>query len=723
MHPEETRRVEVTMQNTGVEAWDSTDFRLQSTTFPEDRWGESTYLLIDGETINPDEMKTFIVYLEAPAVTAPGGETFPCQWQMKKNSVFDELFGEIVEKNIWVDESVDPEWDAIITENTIPDALYPGEPRLITVTVENTGTVNWEGDRFAIRSNPIDLWDTDAYYHLGDTEIVAPGEERTFNAIITAPSPPEHPEGIYDSNWQMLHIHTWTYFGQLYTKPVNVSSSVVPGLLAVPTGNTIPDDIYPEDTQSVTITFRNDGSETWTEDTVRLYAPTGTWGERVYTLNPGETIAQGASKTFNIILEAPGVEDTYDCEWWMQRIWDVGEGPIYVSIGEFVKSVNVTTSATPFLNAIIVDNTIPAQMNVDATQPVTVTVENTGSGTWDGSDTVNWMRLFSRNSPVDLWVTREKRLDASDVILPGEQKVFTFNITAPSVPAFYQCSWQMQKKWPGGQLSLFGGLVDETVQVGDVDCTDHSECAECMKCEDNVCVVQSEGEDLKDECDGLCATGTCDGAGDCGYYPDTTECRGSGGDCDIAETCTGSDKECPADAKSTAVCRDIQGDCDIAESCNGIDNDCPADAFEPDTTECRASAGDCDVAETCTGSSASCPDDEYQPADTPCGDTTVTDCDEADTCDGVGVCLDNLVEDGTACGDFSDTECDNPDTCLSGTCEENYETAGADCGDQGVVCHEDDTCDGAGSCTDNGFTTNGTACGDYSDTECDNPDS
>ena len=111
LHPGEIRRVEITMQNTGVEAWVDTPFRLQSITTPVDRWGRSSYALDSGETINPSETKTFVLYLEAPMT--PG--TYGSQWQMKNNTT-SELFGDILLDNIWVNELVIPEWDASIID-------------------------------------------------------------------------------------------------------------------------------------------------------------------------------------------------------------------------------------------------------------------------------------------------------------------------------------------------------------------------------------------------------------------------------------------------------------------------------------------------------------------------------------------------------------------------------------------------------------------------------
>jgi hypothetical protein len=58
-----------------------------------------------------------------------------------------------------------------------------------------------------------------------------------------------------------------------------------------------------------------------------------------------------------------------------------------------------------------------------------------------------------------------------------------------------------------------------------------------------------------------------------------------------------------------ATCRAAAGDCDVAETCTGSDVECPADELADATVECRASTGTCDPAETCAGDSADCPTD------------------------------------------------------------------------------------------------------------------
>ena len=81
------------------------------------------------------------------------------------------------------------------------------------------------------------------------------------------------------------------------------------------------------------------------------------------TLDSGETIAPGASKTFTVILTAPGTEGTYDCEWTMQGVWNINGVNQFKPFGDEVSEpVNVDNAVTPFLNAAVVSHTIPSPM-------------------------------------------------------------------------------------------------------------------------------------------------------------------------------------------------------------------------------------------------------------------------------------------------------------------------------------------------------------------------
>jgi hypothetical protein len=143
--------------------------------------------------------------------------------------------------------------------------------------------------------------------------------------------------------------------------------------------------------------------------------------------------------------------------------------------------------------------------------------------------------------------------------------------------------------------------------------------------------------------DGVCGARTCV-ANVCGvsFSPSTTICRASAGVCDVAESCTGSNVNCPTDVfqPSTTICRASAGVCDVAESCTGTSAACPTDVFQPSTTICRASAGVCDVAESCTGTGASCPADAFLPATTPCNAALCESCSGTGAaCSTVDLCI------------------------------------------------------------------------------------
>jgi len=59
---------------------------------------------------------------------------------------------------------------------------------------------------------------------------------------------------------------------------------------------------------------------------------------------------------------------------------------------------------------------------------------------------------------------------------------------------------------------------------------------------------------------------------------------------------------------STAVCRPAAGECDVAETCSGSSVDCPADVLKPAGTACGEFFGICDVRleKSCTGTNPRC---------------------------------------------------------------------------------------------------------------------
>jgi cysteine-rich repeat protein len=230
-----------------------------------------------------------------------------------------------------------------------------------------------------------------------------------------------------------------------------------------------------------------------------------------------------------------------------------------------------------------------------------------------------------------------------------------------------------------------GDGCDATCQVesGWTCVGEPSVCSE--DCGDGILTPSEECDDGNTDA-GDCCSPTCQ------YEPAGTLCRASAGDCDISETCSGSDDSCPADAyePATTECRAVAGVCDVADYCDGASAACTADVKS--TSECRASTGACDVAEVCDGVADNCPADAFEPNGSPCEDGDV--CTEGDACNS-GICSGSPVPDPD-----EDGVCGGADNCpvIYNPLQENSDELSAgdacQCGDldgDGVVDADDVT--------------------------------
>ena len=218
-----------------------------------------------------------------------------------------------------------------------------------------------------------------------------------------------------------------------------------------------------------------------------------------------------------------------------------------------------------------------------------------------------------------------------------------------------------------------GDETDEAGCSGDDDCTDGNPCngIETCRSTDRVCVEGIPEEDGTECAEGdprmICLHGTCEtsecgdgfvdfGAGEACEPPDVDLC---GPECTL--TCTSheecaDDRDCTEDScdldgtktcqnllsPETTECRPSSGDCDVAELCDGISVDCASDAYAVPTTLCRPAAGGCDAPEYCTGHSADCPADGLMDEGAGCDDENP--CTYPDACDAEGACVGTPVD-------------------------------------------------------------------------------
>ncbi len=263
-----------------------------------------------------------------------------------------------------------------------------------------------------------------------------------------------------------------------------------------------------------------------------------------------------------------------------------------------------------------------------------------------------------------------------------------------------------------GNFRVTGSIV--TFKINGQPCSVNAECKSGYCVDSMCCKTACVGPPGDCMACSVAAGAAKDGL--CGPVKAGKPCRKAKGDCDLAETCDGTNVHCPKDqfkAKSVE-CRAAAGVCDQAESCTGKSSSCPPDALKSKAVECRAAAGPCDAAETCDGSSTACPADELKKAGAVCR-AAAGGCDVAESCDGkTNTCpADKLEASGTPCRAKAG-DCDVAESCdgKAGLCPADAKlTAGTGCRASTGPCDVAESCDGkADSCPADEFKAAGTTC-------------
>jgi choice-of-anchor A domain-containing protein len=223
---------------------------------------------------------------------------------------------------------------------------------------------------------------------------------------------------------------------------------------------------------------------------------------------------------------------------------------------------------------------------------------------------------------------------------------------------------------------------------------------ECSGSGSRTCTAWCGAEGTQSCSPDTCGYGECTSASCCradadcasGFFCEGSLCtaqRQNGQACGSSNQCANG--QCVDGVCCNTACA---GACD---ACNlpGHEGTCsPA----PSTVQCRGAAGTCDVAEYCTGTGANCPADSKKPAGTTCNDGNAGT--TGDRCEGAGVCTgcgDGVRNGPEACDDgntVTETSCPNGQascTVCNASCTQLLTLQTAYCGDG--VRNGSETCD------------------------------
>jgi Ig-like domain from next to BRCA1 gene/Carbohydrate binding domain len=213
---------------------------------------------------------------------------------------------------------------------------------------------------------------------------------------------------------------------------------------------------------TVSVTMKNTGTSTWTAANNYRLGSQNPQDNKVWLgnthrvcLNSVDSIAPGQQKAFTFTVTAPSTAGTYHFQWRMLResVEWFGESSTNIDVKVVVPTPN---------SAQFVTQDVQTVMAADQKYTVSVIMKNTGTATWTAA---NNYRLGSQN-PQDnrVWLRTTNRvyLAGGDSIAPGQQKTFTFDVTAPSAAGTYHFQWKMLRE----MVAWFGdSSADLSIQV------------------------------------------------------------------------------------------------------------------------------------------------------------------------------------------------------------------------------------------------------------------
>src|SRR5262245_43627954 len=196
--------VSVTMGNTGGTTWTAGAMYRLGAINPYDNtvWGTNRVPIAAGESIAPNQQKTFTWTVTAP----PAAGSYNFQWRMVQAGV--TWFGGN-STNAVVTVSGAP--NAAYVSSSVPTTMVAGQLYSVSVTMRNTGSTNWTPAAL-YRLGAINPYDNSTWgmnrVALAAGDSIAPNQAKTFTWTVRAPSA----GGTYNFQWRMVQDGV-TWFG------------------------------------------------------------------------------------------------------------------------------------------------------------------------------------------------------------------------------------------------------------------------------------------------------------------------------------------------------------------------------------------------------------------------------------------------------------------------------------------------------------------------------
>jgi hypothetical protein len=322
--------VDIVMKNTGTMDWSEANHirlgGLGDASGDTAKFSAMRLYIPPGVIVHPGDVYRWNFVMTAPVTAATYVPSYRIVWEGH------QWFGDTVARAITVRP---PSPNATVWSTTMPPILFAGMKYDVSVTMRNTGDMDWIGGS-AIRLGAVGDASGDAAKFSGlriyvpSGVVVHPGEIYTFYFTMTAPST----AGTYVPAYRMVW-DGYRWFGDTASRTISVKTAITNSSFSL---NTIPGSMRPGSSYSVNLTVTNTGNVDWTErDLFRLGAlgDAAKFDEVRQYLPSGVVVHPGESYTFRFYMTAPASSGTYYPAY--QMVWEGHQWFGY----RFTKVVNV----------------------------------------------------------------------------------------------------------------------------------------------------------------------------------------------------------------------------------------------------------------------------------------------------------------------------------------------------------------------------------------------